>query len=106
MSTVAPAISAFGPSTAIRRRRLAVSGPLGVTVGLSAAPRGPSKPARVYSRVPPESETVPANAVFSAALTPRDSPRLHPYLKQTIRHRRSVGNVAPSCASRPRLHRP
>ena len=31
---------------------------------------------------PPKSERLPVNAVFSASLTPPDSPRLHPYLEQ------------------------
>ena len=58
------------------------------SVGRSASPSASQRPPerlpnpRVYSRVPPESETVPVNAVFSASLTPRDSPRLHPYLEQ------------------------
>ena len=38
MSAVAPPISTFGPSTAVRHHRLAVSRPLGVRVGLTAAP--------------------------------------------------------------------
>ena len=38
MSTVAPPVSALGPATAVRHRRLAVSGTPGVRVGLSADP--------------------------------------------------------------------
>lgn len=63
MRTVAPAIAALGPLHGVRRRRLAVSGPLGVTLGLSAAPWGPSKPAGVSQGTPPKSEKVPVNAV-------------------------------------------
>ena len=71
-------------STVVRHRRLAVSGPLGVRVGRSAALRGLPN-LRGYLRVPPEIRIVPVNAVPSAIpapLAPRDSPRLLPNLEQ------------------------
>ena len=101
MRTVAPAISAFGPSTAIRRRHLVVSGSLGVRVGLSALLRRPSKPAGVLQGVPRNPKRCPNAPILSVA-DPRNSPRLHPYLD----HNSSpplVGVAAPSSVSRPLL---
>ena len=81
-STAAPAISAFGPlhdrqapppgrQRAARRHRRPLSGPLSAFQTRGCTPG-----------YPPKSERVPVNAVFSASLTPRDSPRLNPYLEQ------------------------
>ena len=67
MRTVAPAIAALGPLHGVRRRRLAVSGPLGVTVGLSAAPWGPSKPAGVLQGTPENPKKCPSTPFLSTA---------------------------------------
>ena len=95
-SAVAPAISAFGPlqrppSTAISGRQWAArrhSRPL-------SGPLAPSKPAGVLQGTPRNPKRCPSTPFLSAAVAARSTaPASLP--RTTIRHRRSVGVVAPS----------
>ena len=84
MRTIAPHdLGISARSTVVRHRRLAVSGPLGVRVGRSAALRGPSKPAGAPQGTPGNQTSARQRGSQRHTRTagPRDSPTPAPNLE-------------------------